>query len=461
MAASQTGQQVSEFHGLAWVRDLWTSEPQWTVDLDEDAIKRTMQHVLRLSGPCRVSFLAQGQCNKLYSIENPPRHFITRVTLPIEPTWKTLSEVATTEWVRDNTSLPVPEILGFHATCSNPIGFEWIAMTKMPGRPLHEVWGQISFEAKKGVIKRLAEFAVETFDQQFFRIGSIFPEERPATPYLSPPPEPEPDDDDGSPGPGALSEPIMEDRRGEPQIGGVISYDFNWDDRIDHNVCRGPFQNSREWMAARLKATEDSATERLYRALNRDDEESEALLDDFDCTFNIIDQLKRRINVFFPAAGPEPEATMLLHDKMTRSNILLRDNGSLSAVVDWECISVVPLWMGCRYPTFLQGRDRYIGPSRENYRHDAHGNVDALYWEHLDEFEMTALRQCFMHTVSMLKPEWRRIHETSVAKRDFDLAVKYCDDSILKHEVERWLNEMDMGMQGMQGLEERLYKYFL
>ena len=38
---------------------------------------------------------------------------------------------------------------------------------------------------------------------------------------------------------------------------------------------------------------------------------------------------------------------------------MLVDEGvSLTAVVDWEYMSALPLWYACRYPAFLDGRDR-------------------------------------------------------------------------------------------------------
>jgi hypothetical protein len=79
------------------------------VKLDVDAIKRTMQSALQLSGTCEVSILAQGAFNKLYVVKNGDKEIVARVTLPVDPTWKTLSEVATIFWVRNNTSLPVPD----------------------------------------------------------------------------------------------------------------------------------------------------------------------------------------------------------------------------------------------------------------------------------------------------------------------------------------------------------------
>jgi len=163
-----------DFSGLEWVRDLWGTEPRWTAELDEEAIKQTAQCRLKLPGECTIKFLAQGAFNKLYIVKSPEKEIVARVTLPVDPGWKTLSEVATLQWVRDNTTLPVPEVLAYQANRSSPIGFEWILLTKMPGKPWADVWREISFSAKEEITRRLALFCAETFQKQLRGIGNLF-----------------------------------------------------------------------------------------------------------------------------------------------------------------------------------------------------------------------------------------------------------------------------------------------
>lgn len=140
MSADKLG--GSDFDGLGWVRDgIWGSEPRWTVELDENAIKDTASSSLNLTTtPCNIEFLAQGAFNKVYILTFPEKkkEVIARVTVPVDPKWKTLSEVATLQWVRDNTSLPIPEVISYQADRASAIGFEWIVMSKMPGRSLRD-----------------------------------------------------------------------------------------------------------------------------------------------------------------------------------------------------------------------------------------------------------------------------------------------------------------------------------
>ena len=50
--------RAPDSRGLEWVRDLWGSEPRWTVDLDENATKQTVLSTLSLPDDCTIEFLA-------------------------------------------------------------------------------------------------------------------------------------------------------------------------------------------------------------------------------------------------------------------------------------------------------------------------------------------------------------------------------------------------------------------
>jgi hypothetical protein len=96
--------------------------------MDREAIKQTVQSTIPLPGLCTVKFLAQGAFNKLYIVRAGGEEVVIRVTLPVDPKWKTLSAVATLKWVRTMTHLPVPRVLAYEAGRTNPIGFEYIIM---------------------------------------------------------------------------------------------------------------------------------------------------------------------------------------------------------------------------------------------------------------------------------------------------------------------------------------------
>ncbi|KAK1767446.1 phosphotransferase enzyme family-domain-containing protein [Phialemonium atrogriseum] len=405
--------QPSDFNGLEWVRNLWGSKPRWAVNLDEEAIKQTVQSALELPAPCDIEFLAQGAFNKLYTIKSTGKEVVARVTLPADPIWKTLSEVATLKWVRENASLPVPEVLAYQADRASAIGFEWIAMTKMPGKPLAERWWDISFPAKEEIVRQLALFCSDIFGHR------------------------------------------------------IVSAAFIWDDHIHQDIPRGPFESSKDWLSARLTLAQNDCRKRLSRfqedkrdashegaktegmpeeETEDEEEEEEDNLEELEHTMDIISRLRSRLDEFFPTKSPEPEPTMILHDDLSRHNILVNEDGMLTGVVDWECISALPLWIACQFPSILQGKPLDERPIKSRYHHDENGK----------NYELTQLRRLFLEEMRRLQPTWVEIFESSQRQRDFDLAVASCDDSFLIRRIRNWLDDIDLGVKNLQGLEERI-----
>ncbi len=467
MSADKLGAKPgSDFDGLEWVQNgILGSEPRWTAEPDEDAIKKIVASSLNLATtPCEIEFLAQGAFNKVYVVTFPEKEkeVIARVTLPADPKWKTLSEVATLQWVRHNTSLPVPEVISYQSDRASAIGFEWIVMSKMPGRSLGDRWRDVTFSAKEDIIRRLAVFCSDTFRTQFLGIGSLFLN---GTEPVS--------------GRSAQDHDAFCVQR-------IVSSEFIWDSRIHAQVSRGPFQLSRDWLLARLSVAETTCRERLsclQRATLEDGEEKndpeddnennkkgseeedyddeevdEDELEDLKHTMDIISRLRRQLDNFFPPPGPdlETERTMILHDDLSRQNILVDDVGNLTAVVDWECISAVPLWFACQSPPLLESNRRDEEPIKAQYQHDEDGNVTELFWEHLDDYELTQLRRIFLAEMKRLQPEWVEIFESSQRQRDFDLAVTGCSDPLMILRIRTWLDDVEKGVEGLVGLEERI-----
>lgn len=67
-----------------------------------------------------------------------------RVSLPLDPYFKTASEVATLAVVHDRTSIPTPTVSAFDASFNNDLGFEWMLMERLPGQNLESAWESFS-----------------------------------------------------------------------------------------------------------------------------------------------------------------------------------------------------------------------------------------------------------------------------------------------------------------------------
>ncbi|KAJ8125932.1 hypothetical protein O1611_g7704 [Lasiodiplodia mahajangana] len=161
--------------GLAWVKDGLSFRPGWTVEPTIESIIATLKATIGADKEYKVQFLHQGVMSKLYDVSFDNQAFVMRVSLPICPRTKTEAEVATLDWVRQHTHFHVPRVRAYDSSRYNPIGFEWILMTKLEGIPLSKCWRSVTEGAKERLVKQIAAFTASTFNQQFHDgIGSIF-----------------------------------------------------------------------------------------------------------------------------------------------------------------------------------------------------------------------------------------------------------------------------------------------
>jgi hypothetical protein len=147
----------------------------------------------------------------------------------------------------------------------------------------------------------------------------------------------------------------------------------------------------------------------------------------------------------------------MVHDDLSSQIIVVHDSGELAAVLDWDCVSALPLWNACYYPTFLQGRPRRMKPDLGRYDSDANGEPSDLYWEHLWDREMTLLRDVFIGKMKELEPEWVDVFNRSQRQRDFDIAVQNCDDEYAARHVRAWIDDVTTGVESPRSLCDRIY----
>lgn len=417
-------------HGLEWVEQpLGGVQPRWTVEPELDALERLARRTLDLAtdARCRVAFLAQGGFNKIYTVTASSssasaagkESYVLRVSLPVDPGHKTLSEVATLSFVRRLSGL-VPRVRAYSAdtAADREPGFEWILMERMPGEALETAWEAMSWESRQTLVERIVELLARLFEQRFSGIGNL---------YLK----------DGA---GVQKAQSWD----EVSIGPIVSMFFFWGDRLHRSLPRGPFRSSQKWLSARLDLLAGDAASMLAKAADEDDLEDAAALD------LVVKRLQALLPRMFPVlSGDMPaEATALHHDDLSWHNILVDRQGTLTAVIDWECVSVLPLWHVCRLPSFLDGPDRHDRPLPEHYfRDEETGAPCTLYSEHLREHEKTRLRGTFWRAMERRSPGWVVEHERAGGKADFELAVSACD-GLGRRTVSKWLDRVEAGDEG-------------
>ncbi|KAJ9268533.1 hypothetical protein DTO212C5_5308 [Paecilomyces variotii] len=86
----------------------------------------------------------------------------------------TASEVGVLEYVRRNTSIPVPRVLSWSSDCTNPVGAEYIIMEKAAGVPLFRRWANMKEIEKLELIKNLTKFEAQLSAIRFPAYGGLY-----------------------------------------------------------------------------------------------------------------------------------------------------------------------------------------------------------------------------------------------------------------------------------------------
>jgi hypothetical protein len=325
---------MSNQDGLEWISTRFGLEPRWTKEPSVEAMSRLARKHLghHEEVPIDIVFYAQGAFNKLYKISAAGSVCLMRVSLPVYPRLKTLSEVTTINFVHRETDMPVPRIIAFDSESQNELGFEWIMMEMMTGVSLKKRWRKMTWNAKETIIRQLAQYQAQLYPKSLPKTGNLFPSE---------------DGDEAV------------------KLGPIVSLIFFWGDHLTHTVARGPFKDSYEWLQARLEFAFTDQKSILSTSDDKDD------IEDALFAQNLAEELAQELPKVFPPEGAGDEYNILFHDDLSTQNIMVDEEGRLTAIVDWECVSAVPLWRACQIPEFL----RRAIPRRITYSRPVYGRL--------------------------------------------------------------------------------------
>lgn len=381
-----------------------------------------------------------------------------RISLPVYPTYKTRGEVATLHWVRDNTSIPVPRVLAFDDTNNNDIGFECILMEFMQGKTAYRGWRAMFMQQKTAVAETMADYQAQLAHgaamHKFDTIGTLSMHGKFA------------------------GRPHEMDSKDElkTKVDRPVTHEFFLVSRLKFDVPRGPFRSSRQWMTTMLDMVIQEQTDTVNGTTTNDHEDEEDDSDEEDA--REIIEVARRLLHGLPMVFPErdssregdtntssiAEQTYIYHDDLNLKNILLDEGGHISAIVDWECVSALPLWMSARLPQFLRDTERWEEPKPDQYAADNEGSripgqpsgedgEDALdnqdksdlYWIHKGEYEATVLGKAYRDKLGELWPGWQALREDGILKTYMYEAVLSCSNGVFLGCVSRWTDAIQAG----------------
>ncbi|KAI9727743.1 MAG: hypothetical protein M1834_007982 [Cirrosporium novae-zelandiae] len=86
---------------------------------------------------------------------------------------KTENEAAVLSWVRENTSIPVPDLVSYDAMTDNPLGREYILFTRCPGQSLADVFRSFSDEQMDSIIEQVIDILLQLHKKEWTQIGGL------------------------------------------------------------------------------------------------------------------------------------------------------------------------------------------------------------------------------------------------------------------------------------------------
>ncbi|KAK8136515.1 hypothetical protein PG984_004455 [Apiospora sp. TS-2023a] len=424
--------------GLVWKEDLFQLTPTWEHEPSLDAIREVCCEHLGLSvdnvasegeDVCTITFRAAGALNRVYTVDSVKGKFIMRVTLPVDPGYKTRGEVSTLRFIRENTTIPVPEVIAFDDTSSSKIGFEWILMEFISGQSLYYCWRKFTMEQKTTLVQRVAELQSQLF--QFRSIGN--------SSTLR--------------GIGTLGTDNDFDIPGR-----IVSFPFVEGDCYDYDVPRGPFRSSHDWLQTRLQIIQLKKLEEIEQAEDDDDEEiARAGLEASQYLMSVLPKISP------PSQTYDAERTAIFHHDLSEMNIMVNDEGHITGIIDWECVSAMPSWMATNTPAFLRGPERDEEPSRDGYADETEedrerarqcGTDDGLdnegknklYWIHLKEYESTQLKKVYDTSMQQMLPTWEEMVKDAELQLDFYQCVENAAVSLHNRTTCAWAKSIEKGV---------------
>ncbi|KAK3174196.1 hypothetical protein OEA41_001440 [Lepraria neglecta] len=167
---------------LKWTheRGYFIPDPNWLNPPNVEGIREIVWPFMKPLGTkniedISVAFLADGGFNRVYTVDTLKGSYVFRVALPVDPHYKTESDVATTELVRHFTTIPVPIIYTYDSSANNTLGLEWILMEEITsGKELDDSWETMEYDTKVRLTETVADWTAQLSNIIFDKIGSIY-----------------------------------------------------------------------------------------------------------------------------------------------------------------------------------------------------------------------------------------------------------------------------------------------
>ncbi|GLA56999.1 hypothetical protein AtubIFM56815_006019 [Aspergillus tubingensis] len=275
----------------------------------------------------------------------------------------TASEVGVLEYLRRNATIPVPRVLSWSSDRGNSVGSEYIVMEKASGVPLFRVWGDMTEFEKLQLIQNLTKLEAQLSAIRFPAYGGLYLRD-----HLQ----------------NSGHRCLQLDDHVDPSQSFCIgpSPDRQFDVQSDHLKDQGPWTTLPELgiFIAKRELSRISTIPNNSAMFYRGTLEEQAQLLDF--TIRLMPMLDSH-----PLLGQSAQPT-LWHTDLHMGNIYVApdDRTRIVSVIDFQSISVMPLFLQSRWPEFLKPPENYTQGFTSPELPDGYDNMD-------DENKLLARRE--------------------------------------------------------------------
>lgn len=208
------------------------------------------------------------------------------------------SQVLTIKYIKEHTSVPVPEVFHFDTTTSNEIGAAYIAMSYISGLTISRLWFDASGptpleERRRNILKQLAQSMSQLSTLHFDKIGSLVP---------------------SCQGSGH-------------DLGPCYEWDEAEDGMISITSRSGPFFTAESFLRKFWAPTNRKSTYAIGAA-------------------GVLEEM-------LPLLPYSSEYVLALPDYDSQ-NVMADEEGNITGLIDWDNVQTVPGFIGClRYPGWI------------------------------------------------------------------------------------------------------------
>lgn len=111
--------------------------------------------------------------HSIYVLTYDDNDMILRVAGDHVPSIKTENEAAILTWLKAKTQVPVPDLIAFDSTTSNPLGQEYIILSRCPGVPISDIYDSLTAPQLDHIVLQLIDISSELYQHPFSKIGGL------------------------------------------------------------------------------------------------------------------------------------------------------------------------------------------------------------------------------------------------------------------------------------------------